>query len=241
MKAIRRSEFKNSDEVARWTCLYNATEGSRDGAKRWAIFQGYAQERAAKRLEVCVNLVGAYKHLAVLDVACGSGHYGLEVAKRGGNWIGMDLSFGMLVAARRLFANHSQFGHLINGDITQPPFPKESFDVIFCVGILSYFKDQEVVTIIKKFPSLLRPGGKLILQTIRLDMITWFRSRLPVWVPRPIRLPGPLYPRKANRIIDMLKDDRLYLSRKIEMKKLRIAPFQTIYLFEKVFINSDTN
>lgn len=191
------------------------------------------QKKATKRRDICVGLVDTYKNLDILDVACGGGHYGLAVAKQGANWTGMDLSRGMLIAARKLLAEHNQSGCVINGDVTQLPFSKESFDIIFCVGILSYFPNQEVSKIIDQFPGLLRPGGKLILQTIRLDMLNWLRSRLSSWVPRPIRLLGPLYSRKVKIIVDMLGDTSLCLSRKIEIKRLCTIPFQTIYLFRK--------
>jgi len=228
----RQDHFSDIDETERWCGLYEDSPSDSPAEKRWAIFQDYARKRAEMRLNVCVNLIGNYDHLNVLDIACGGGHYGLMATQRGCNWTGMDLSFNMLNIARSLLERHNQPAIFIQGDIRHLPFRKGSFDAIFCVGILSYFSNYEAEKTIRQLPVLLRPGGKLILQTIRLDILTWFRSRLPKWVPRPFRVPGPLYPRKAWRIIRALSVKTLHLIKVVEMKKLGIVPFQTIYLFQ---------
>lgn len=233
MLSSRNNEFKKSDEANRWVGLYKNSHPMHLKIKRWAIFQNYAQKRAARRLELCTGLIETYKDLNVLDLACGGGHYGKVILKRSGNWVGMDLSYNMLVLSKSFLGGKGMPVKLVNGDITRLPFCKESFHIIFCIGILSYFTSRKTNKIIEQLSDLLRPGGKLILQTIRWDILTWLRSRLPYWIPRPIRLPGPLYPQKAHMIIDAFKNSTIKLTRKFEVKKLYILPHQTIYVFVK--------
>lgn len=234
MAKLERSDFMTAADVARWNGLYQ--ENSEDGqvqGSRWAILQGYARRRAFQRLTLCVGLVESYERRSVLDLACGGGQYGVTVADRGGKWFGMDISREMLVNAKRLFKRKGHPGHVVNGDINHLPFARSSFDVILGVGILSYFPNQTVAQILPQLPDLLRPGGHLILQTVRLDVLTWLRSRLPSWIPKPIRLAGPLYPRKAAVVLRQLESASVIPRRVIELRKYGIAPFQTIYLFEK--------
>lgn len=233
IKKTRQSDFATSAEVARWNYLYSGCRNEYGKYTRWAIFQSYAQKRTLRRLVLCGSLVESYEGKDVLDLACGGGHYGVMVAEQGGNWFGMDISPGMLRNAKRLLAQNSYAGYVVNGDISRIPFAQNSFDVIFGVGILSYFPTKTLAQILKQLPDLLKPGGYLIIQSIRLDVVTWLRSRLPSWVPRPIRLPGPLHPRRARVILRQLEGTPIQLRRVIEMKKLGIMPFQTIYLFVK--------
>lgn len=139
----------------------------------------------------------------------------------------------MLVSARRFLGKNGHHGYVVNGDITHLPFAKKTFHVIFSIGILSYSSNNEIAPILKQLPDLLMPGGFLIVQNVRLDVVTWLRCRLPDWVPRPIRLPGPLYPRKASIIINHLKGTSLQLRKVIEISKFALLPFQTIFLFQK--------
>jgi len=233
MGTNRQSDFKTLADVARWNSLYgqNVNEDIRCG--RWAIFQSYAQQRTLHRLSLCVNLVESYDGKNVLDLACGSAQYGVAVTERGGKWFGMDISRQMLLHAKRLLKNRGHDGQFVNGDIAHLPLSESSFDVIFSIGILSYFPNHKVARILSELPALLRPRGFLILQTIRLDVLTWLRSRLPGWVPRPIRLPGPLYPRGPRAILQQLEGSSVRLRKVIETKKCAVLPFQTIYLFQK--------
>ena len=233
MTAPDSNDFKDFSEIDRWVGLYKDSHAGPCQGKKWAILQSYTQKRVIKRLKLCTELIDSYKNLDVLDLGCGSGHYGVVVTKGGGNWFGLDLSFGMLIQSRKLLTTQELSFCLVNGDIRRLPFNKESFDLIFCVGILSYFKNQTAVEIVNQVSTFLRPGGKMILQTGRFDILTWLRSRLPQWTPRPIRLPGPLYPRKPRLIIRTLENSSLRLSKLIEIKKYQILPYQTIYLFEK--------
>ena len=226
--------FESRDTARRWIGLYAGKDGGRPPRGRWALFQRYAEKRARDRLDLCTGLIESYRSKKVLDVACGGGQYGKAVLEGGGEWVGFDLSHTMVRWAKDSLARPGARVAVIRGDIQDLPFAKSSFDVIFCVGILSYFPDEMVSSILSQLSGLLRQGGVLIVQTIRLDVLTWMRSRLPSWVPQPIRLPGPLYPRKASFIHQKIAGTRLRQKKTVGVKKYCVMPFQTVYCLEAV-------
>jgi len=230
---MKRTGFDTSEEVSRWSGLYGQERDSTGKSQRWAIFQKYAQKRALDRLKMCTSLISDYRGKRVLDIACGTGQYGSNILKKGGKWVGLEFSLNMLAQARKNLAGNKNRASLVNADITQLPFTVESFDIVFCIGILSYFDSKAAGKILRDLPTLLVPGGKLVLQNIRMDIITWVRSRLPSKVPRPIRLPGPLFPKSVDTILGRIDNSLLRIVKVIHVKKFIFIPFQTIYFFEK--------
>ncbi len=51
-------------------------------------------------------------------------------------------------------------GQVVVGDIFQPPFPAESFDLVFSMGVVEHFDSME--PILQACTCLLRPGGFLL-------------------------------------------------------------------------------
>lgn len=227
--------FRTPDEAGRWNNLYTRRKSWPSKTGRWAILQKYAEKRALDRLSMCTGLIDSYAGKDVLDIACGGGHYGRVALEEGARWYGLDISIEMMRHARIHLDAYRARASLIAGDIQRLPFSSGSFDAIFCVGILSYFPNQALGPILLQLPDLLRSGGYLVLQTVRLDVLTWVRSRVPGWIPRPICLPGPLYPRTSNFLRRYFENTCMVQRKIIEVRKyLGILPFQTIYLFEKV-------
>ena len=85
----------------------------------------------------------------VLDAGCGTGRHTYYMSKLAREVVAMDLSQAIEVAARNNRANENT--HFIQADIYHPPFPPDSFDFIYSLGVLHHLPDPE-----KGFRSLLR-------------------------------------------------------------------------------------
>jgi ubiquinone/menaquinone biosynthesis C-methylase UbiE len=95
----------------------------------------------------------------ILDVGCGTGHLAAELARRGYDTWGTDLSAGMVDYAR---ANYNQDRYQV-GDIEKIPFPDNTFDGIVCLGVVEYLaSDGPALTEIHR---VLKPGGCAVITT----------------------------------------------------------------------------
>jgi demethylmenaquinone methyltransferase / 2-methoxy-6-polyprenyl-1,4-benzoquinol methylase len=91
---------------------------------------------------------------AVLDLACGTGDLCRELARHGVRPIGVDLSFGMLAAARTPVP-------LVQGDALRLPIPDGGVDGITCGFALRNLAGLE--PFFTELARVVRPGGRIAL------------------------------------------------------------------------------
>lgn len=113
----------------------------------------------------------AWKGLDTLDAGCGMGRW-LHFARReGAHVVGMDVSPALEVAAAR------EGGDLVQADLRHPPFLPESFDLVFCLGVVHHLEDP--LQGVRSLARLVRPGGELRLYVYRsLEGEPWARRAL---------------------------------------------------------------
>ena len=95
----------------------------------------------------------------ILDVGCGTGHLAAELARRGYDTWGTDLSAGMVEYAR---TNYNQDRYQV-GDIEKIPFPDNFFDGIVCLGVVEYLANDDAA--LSEMHRVLRPGGFAVITT----------------------------------------------------------------------------
>ncbi len=90
----------------------------------------------------------------MLDVGCGNGLYLQELARRAhsGPVVGMDLSVGMLPAARAVSP-----APLLTADAQRLPFRDDAFDRVLAMHMLYHVPDRDLA--ISEMARVLRPGG----------------------------------------------------------------------------------
>jgi SAM-dependent methyltransferase len=94
----------------------------------------------------------------VADVGCGNGVYLAELARRGqaGNLIGVDMSAGMLRAARQ----RAHDAALIAADATALPFRDSSIDLTLAMHMLYHVREPGLAA--RELRRVTRPGGRLV-------------------------------------------------------------------------------
>ncbi|HEY4174933.1 MAG TPA: class I SAM-dependent methyltransferase [Rhodopila sp.] len=93
---------------------------------------------------------------AILDLGAGAGRIGRPFVRAGDDYIGADLSFGML----RAFAGSVAAPRLVQADGTRLPFADATFDTVLLVQVLSGAHGWR--SLLTDSIRVLRPGGTLI-------------------------------------------------------------------------------
>jgi arsenite methyltransferase len=103
----------------------------------------------------------------VLDAGCGASASALElfgpVLSRV-RYMGIDISAAVDVAATR-FEERGLSSAFLQADVTEPPLPPESVDVIFSEGVLHHTDSTREALL--RLAALLRPGGRFLFYVYR--------------------------------------------------------------------------
>jgi SAM-dependent methyltransferase len=126
------------------------------GIHRRTQFDNGRSEESEKTFALKTGLTAAdLRGKRVLDVGCGTGRY-LDIAARwGAECVGIDLSYAIDIACQNLGSRVA----LAQADVFRLPFPAESFDVIYSLGVLHHTPDTRAAFL--QLPRLLKPGGML--------------------------------------------------------------------------------
>ncbi|MEK7208980.1 MAG: class I SAM-dependent methyltransferase [Patescibacteria group bacterium] len=95
----------------------------------------------------------------VLDVGCGPGVMTKEIAARGWEYYGVDLSPQMVAVVRAKFANRAGINFAV-GAVEKLDFPDHYFDAIVAMGLVEYLADEDAA--IRELRRVLKPRGVLI-------------------------------------------------------------------------------
>lgn len=121
--------------------------------------------RAADFLERATGLRPGSR---ILDLACGYGRLAVELARRGHEVVGLDISKTLKVA-RQLSTRESLELDLIRGDLRRLNMPPV-FDLVVLWGMsFGYFSDRENEEVLRRAVGCLRPGGHLVLDLHQRD------------------------------------------------------------------------
>jgi ubiquinone/menaquinone biosynthesis C-methylase UbiE len=125
-----------------------------------------------------VELVNLRPGDTVLDVACGTGPATLPAADAvgpSGRVVGLDYADGMLAIARKKAedAGHKNI-EFVQDDVMAVTYDA-SFDAVICV--LGIFFIEDMVAAASRMWSFLRPGGRLGVATLGVDVFEPFSNR----------------------------------------------------------------
>lgn len=156
------------------------TQGFFDVAytEAWAAFGAF--DRTEEEVDALVDLLGLDAPADILDVPCGFGRHAGALAARGHRVTGVDASSDQL----RLARERNPGPTYVQGDMADPP--DGPFDVVVNLFTsLGYDDDAADGAALRAWRDRLRPGGRLVLETMHRDRVAR------IWQPGPRRM-GPV-------------------------------------------------
>jgi SAM-dependent methyltransferase len=108
------------------------------------------------------------KTLKILDIGCGTGRHSIELAKRGYDVTGIDLSESMLAKARLNATDQNVKVNFMLGDARNLPF-ENNFElaIMICEGGFPLMETDELnFMILQSARKAIKEGGKLIFTTL---------------------------------------------------------------------------
>jgi ubiquinone/menaquinone biosynthesis C-methylase UbiE len=134
-----------------------------------------AVEEHRYRLEPDIREFAAFERTAgkrVLEAGCGIATDGLQFARAGADYTGVDFSPTALHLARRRFAQENHHADFFAGSITDLPFPDESFDLVYSNGVIHHLPETEAA--VAEFHRVLRPGGRAVVMVYHRSSLNYF-------------------------------------------------------------------
>ncbi len=111
-----------------------------------------------------LDILGSRFMGRLLDAGCGNGKYSIPLQMRGFDVVGVDVSPDALKMATNGSVCRELDIKFLAADICHLPLQDESFDVIWCYGVLQHLLSDEREVAISEFRRLLRSGGRLFLE-----------------------------------------------------------------------------
>ena len=141
-----------------------------------ALFENYGQKYDSESFtqgttgecDFIEHEIGFDKSVRILDIGCGTGRHSIELAKRGYNITGIDLSDSQLARAREKAERQGLKTDFRKYDARDLPFDKE-FDLVImlCEGAFPLMETDEMnYEILKNATKSLKENGKLIFTTL---------------------------------------------------------------------------
>jgi ubiquinone/menaquinone biosynthesis C-methylase UbiE len=130
------------------------------------------QSDAEAQALAAVRLAGCPGAGDVLDVACGFGRHAVPLARAGYRVVGVDRSEALLGEARRRAGEEGPQPRLVRADYRELPLKDASFDAaVNLFTSLGYLGDEEDVRVLAEIRRVLRPGGRLVIETTHRDLL----------------------------------------------------------------------
>lgn len=151
-----------------------------------------------ERMERCLGFeLSKLNGHDLLEVGCGAGRFTELLVKNGANVHAVDLSIAVE-------ANLENIGSKPNYKIAQAsvyelPFPKNSFDIVFCLGVIQHTPSPEET--IEALFSMVKPGGLLVIDHYKWRL-GYYSTLTPIYREWLRKMP----PEKSQRIVRQLVD-----------------------------------
>ena len=148
-----------------------------DGYARWSeTYDAQANPLIVVEEPIVLDLIGDVAGKDVLDAACGTGRYAIQLARAGARVCGIDASEDMLARAK---AKSDECGLKIDlqaGDLTRLPSADAAFDLAVCALALCHVPDLGEP--VSELARVLRPGGRLIISDFHpYALVVGWRTR----------------------------------------------------------------
>lgn len=158
---VKREEISPKD--AKWIFEYDEKAGQYDElVKMYDVWLGVNLGKEFRKLVEQLPIESARR---ILDVSTGTGAMIIGIKEVYPNvapeFVGIDLSIGMLFVAQRKFIGARMDIPLFHSQVKELPFKDESFDIVTHAGGINTFED--IPATLREWVRVLRPEGILFL------------------------------------------------------------------------------
>jgi 2-polyprenyl-3-methyl-5-hydroxy-6-metoxy-1,4-benzoquinol methylase len=134
----------------------------------------------ARQVDFMEQSLAVSKGGTILDVGCGLGLHAVELTRRGYLVVGLDLSLSMITRAAELAQQQQLKLNVVHADIREMEFDG-AFDGVICMGTtFGFFDDDANRDVLARLHQALRPGGRVLMDTVNRDYVIRFQPNL-VW------------------------------------------------------------
>ena len=117
----------------------------------------------------------------VLELGCGVGRIGLEIAPKVAHWEGADISANMIDVARQRLSRLDNVGFTELKRSQLVGLDDASFDKAYCVAVFIHMDKEDFFLYLQELARVLKPGGVLFFDTWNLaSAVGWRRFMLEV-------------------------------------------------------------
>jgi len=110
----------------------------------------------------------------ILDLACGAGRHAIELAKRGYEVVGVDLSEALLKEARAAARRERAKVAFVRGDMRLLPYVREFDAVINMFTSFGYFETvAEDLKVLRRVARALKPRGKFLMERFNREVLPY--------------------------------------------------------------------
>jgi SAM-dependent methyltransferase len=140
-------------------------------------------DRTEAEVDRALAMLGAKGGERVLDLACGTGRHSLELARRGLEVVGLDISPDLLAIATNDAEEQGANASFVEVDLREMDYHGE-FDIVLSLndGAIGYFEtEEENLRSFQVIAEALRPGGGHLMQ---LPNVLYAENHLPqkTWI-----------------------------------------------------------
>lgn len=130
-----------------------------------------ADAEIAREVTFIEESLGCEAGAMILDLACGTGRHAIDLAARGYQVCGFDLSLSMLARASDEAQDRKQRVNFVQGDMRDITF-EETFDGVYCWNTsFGYFDEEKNNAVVARVHRALKKGGQFLLDVINRDYI----------------------------------------------------------------------
>jgi ubiquinone/menaquinone biosynthesis C-methylase UbiE len=135
---------------------------------RWYARQRVTESQLSANSRQAEHLTGGLPAgAAILEVAPGPGYFAVELARRGYQVAGLDISRTMVQIATDHARRSGATVDFRQGDAAALPFATHSFDLIVCQAAFKNFRQP--VKALDEMHRVLRPGGTAVIQDLNRE------------------------------------------------------------------------
>lgn len=129
-------------------------------ADQEGIFLQTEEERRLKQDKIPLYAKFAlYKDKKVLEIGCGIGTDGIQFARAGALYTGVDLTERGVAISKERFHSFGQCGEFVKANAEMLPFANNSFDHVYSFGVIHHSPHPE--RIVSEIYRVLKPGGTI--------------------------------------------------------------------------------